>query len=625
MSYRISSQASLSDLAALFALPSMLALESIVLDDQTITVHVAATTATAPCPRCGTAGARIHSRYQRTIRDLVCAGRVLVFHLRVRKWICALSTCAQRIFAERFPDLVQPYGRMTKRLNDILHTIGVTTTGADAARVLTAFRVPTTAKTVIRRVLRLPLPAEGLITAVGIDEWAWKKGHRYGTVLVDLDQHRVAALLPERSRDSASAWLGRHPEIAIVSRDRSTLFREAAQASVPRAIHVADRFHLQKNFGEALELFLRHQTLHLHQAAAQLAAPSPPEASDLAAQPDQQVAVHARVWALARAAIPTEQIAEQCGISVRTVSRLLAQTTLPRRGRPPRRPPSQRYRRRQMYHQQVWKLHRAGHTKAEIAQLVGISSRSVYRLLELNTVPPPSPRSRSRSAIDPHLPYLSDRWNQGCRNATLLHTELRERGYAGSVRTVMRHMHAFRPHRRHLVTPQTTTMAKAPSARQTACMLVRPATKRTTEQRRFLAQLRAIDPTINQVMTLAETFGTLLREQGGVEWLAAWQAEVRASGIAALVKFVDGLDADATAVANACSLPWSNGVVEGFVNKIKAIKRSSYGQAGFALLQRRVLLHPGSCSITQDGGNTMGADRHAMLASTTQEQSHSAA
>jgi len=123
-------------------------------------------------------------------------------------------------------------------------------------------------------------------------------------------------------------------------------------------------------------------------------------------------------------------------------------------------------------------------------------------------------------------------------------------------------------------------------------MIVRREQERTQEQTAFLEQLQQTDPTIAQVVRLAQDFGQLLRQQEGQLRLEQWQAEVRASGVAELIAFVDGLADDAEAVVNGCSMPWSNGMVEGFVNKIKAIKRSSYGQAGFPLLQRRVLLHP---------------------------------
>jgi transposase len=162
-------------------------------------------------------------------------GRCLLLKLRVRKWICREASCSQQIFAERFPEVVQRYARMTDRLMKTLQSIGVTTNGADAARIASSLGIPTTAKTIIRRVLQLPLPSEGDVAKVGIDEWAWKKGHRYGTILVDLEKRRVVQLLAERSVETSKAWLRKHPEIDLVSRDRGKIFRDAATEGAPQA------------------------------------------------------------------------------------------------------------------------------------------------------------------------------------------------------------------------------------------------------------------------------------------------------------------------------------------------------------------------------------------------------
>jgi transposase len=170
-------------------------LDSIEVHDQTIIVRLHATFPTAACPQCGTIGSRVHSRYQRTIADVAFGGRNLVLKLLVRKWICPEASCSRHIFAERFPEVVQRYARMTDRLIKALQSAGVITNGADAAQIAESFGVPTTAKTIIRRVLQLPLPSEGEVAKVGIDEWVWKKGQCYGTILVDLEKRRVVQLL----------------------------------------------------------------------------------------------------------------------------------------------------------------------------------------------------------------------------------------------------------------------------------------------------------------------------------------------------------------------------------------------------------------------------------------------
>ena len=350
-------------------------LDSIEVHDQTIIVHLHATSPTAACPQCGTAGSRVHSRYQRTIADVAFGGRNLVLKLLVRKWICSEVSCSRHMFAERFPEVVQRYARMTDRLIKALQSAGVITNGADAAQLAESFGVPTTPKTIIRRVLQLPLPSEGEVAKVGIDEWAWKKGQRYGTILVDLEKRRIVQLLAERSVQTSKAWLRTHPEIDLVSRDRGKLFREAATLGAPQAKQVVDRFHLQKNFAEALEKFFRQQERALKKAMQR--------------------------------STGTTRSAER--------------TAVPEKGAQERRA---RHRQRVSMHKRIWKLYRQGYHKEQIAQLVGVSSRRVYRALEQETPPPPRRRARSSSIVDPYLAYLTARWNQGCHNIARLYEEI---------------------------------------------------------------------------------------------------------------------------------------------------------------------------------------------------------
>ena len=329
-------------------------LDSIEVHEQTVLVHLHATSLTARCPQCGTAGSRVHSRYQRTIVDLAFGGRSLTLKLLVRKWICPEALCSQHIFAERFPEVVQRYARMTDRLIKALQSTGVLTNGADAAQIASSFGMPTTAKTIIRRVLQLPLPSEGAVHKVGVDEWAWKKGHRYGTILVDLEKRRVVQLLADRSVETSKAWLCKHPEIDLVSRDRGQIFREAATEGAPQAKQVVDRYHLQKNFAEALEKFFRKQERVLKKATG---------GSTGKTHPAERLAVPEKVSQERRA----------------------------------------RHRQQVSLHKRIWKLYREGYHKEQIAQVVGVSSRSVYRALEQETPPPTLRRSRSSSIVDPYL------------------------------------------------------------------------------------------------------------------------------------------------------------------------------------------------------------------------------
>src|SRR6266487_3400846 len=478
------------NLSSLFGFPSTLDLDSIEVHEQTVLIHLHTTSLTARGPRCGTAGSRVHSRYQRTVADLAFGGRSLALKLLVRKWICPEALCSQHIFAERFPELVQHYARMTDRLIKALQSTGVLTNGADAAQIASSFGMPTTAKTIIRRVLQLPLPSEGSVHKVGIDEWAWKKGHHYGTILVDLEKRRVVQLLADRSVETSTAWLRKHPEIDLVSRDRGQIFREAATEGAPQAKQVVDRYHLQKNFAEALEKFFRKQERVLKKATGGSTGKAPPAE---------------------RLAVP-EKVSQE------------------RRAR---------HRQRVSLHKRIWKLYREGYHKEQIAQVVGVSSRSVYRALEQETPPPPRRRSRSSSIVDPYLSYLASRWNQGCHNVARLYKEIVAQGYTGTRRTLEMRLRPFRPKGARPVSKQTIIWDKPPSPRGVALMMVRPTQSRTREQTAYLKQLVQSDSTIAVVFTLAQDFGRLLRKHEGQVRLEQWKAVVRASGIAELIAFVE--------------------------------------------------------------------------------------
>jgi transposase len=533
------------DLASFLGFPPTLAVDTVERSAEGLVICLHATTSCVSCPRCGTTGSRVHSRYTRTVADLTCVGQRLTLKLLVRKWICPVDSCPQRIFAEPFTELVHRYARMTERLIKALQSIGVTTNGADGAYLSSSLAMLTTAKTLIRRVLELPLPQEGSVRIAGIDEWAWKKGARYGTILVDLEQRRVAGLLPERSVESSTAWFKKHAEVKMVSRDRGKIFREAASRGAPQAKQVVDRFHLQKNFAEALEKFFGHHKRVLKKAAQQLAGKTLPSPKTAA----------------------TRHIEQER---------------------------KRRYAERVRRHKKIWKLFRAGYRKEDIAQIVGVGSRSVYRALEHEQPPSRHRRHWTHHLVDPYVSYLTKRWNEGCHTARELHEEIVAQGYTGSLRAIERIVAQLRPHGIKSVTKQTITFQKAPSPRNTALMMVRPEKSRTADQTTFIDQLCKSDSTTAIAYHLAQAFGSLLRNREGKPGLEQWKGAVRASGIAELIDFVEGLADDAEAIVNGCTEPWSNGMVEGFINKVKWIKRSSYGQAGFPLLQRRVLLHPAS-------------------------------
>jgi len=246
-------------------------LEAVTVEQETLHLRLTTTAPTACCPLCAIPSSAVHSRYQRHLADLPWGSLAVHLHLTVRKFMCRTAACARRIFTERLPDLATPSARKTQRLIAALQAIGLALGGEAGARLAARLRLATSPSTLLRLVQAVLPPVPPPLQAVGVDEWAWRRGHRYGTILVDLATHRVVDLLPERSAAAVAVWLARHPSLTVVSRDRSALYADGIRQGAPQAVQVVDRFHLVENLREAVEAFLGTQRPALQAAAVRTA------------------------------------------------------------------------------------------------------------------------------------------------------------------------------------------------------------------------------------------------------------------------------------------------------------------------------------------------------------------
>jgi transposase len=208
------------------------------------------------CPDCGETSRSFHSHYRRQLQDLPWQGLSVRLLVKARRFRCRNPGCGRKVFGERLPEVALPHARRTQRLADIVRLIGFVAGGLPESRLLARLAVETSDDSILRLVKMRPTSntSDEPIRSLGVDDWAWRKGHNYGTILVDLEQHRVADLLPGRSAEELAGWLARHPTISVISRDRSGLYAEGAQIGAPNSIQVADRFHLALNMSAATEL-----------------------------------------------------------------------------------------------------------------------------------------------------------------------------------------------------------------------------------------------------------------------------------------------------------------------------------------------------------------------------------
>ena len=217
---------------------------SFALVNNVLLIQIASTASESACPGCQCRTSRIHSHYTRKAADLACGGHQVQLILHVRKFFCTNRECPRKIFVERLTAFLQPWARLTTRLGEQIEAIGLASCGRLGARLGSRLRIETSRTSILRRVMKLPTSETDKVQHLGVDDFSFRRGRTFGTVLVDLQRHQILDLLPDRQKDTAAAWMKTHPEITHVSRDRGSEYASAASAGAPQAIQVADRFHV---------------------------------------------------------------------------------------------------------------------------------------------------------------------------------------------------------------------------------------------------------------------------------------------------------------------------------------------------------------------------------------------
>jgi transposase len=464
----------------------------------------------------------------------------VVVELKVKRFFCHNPGCSKRTFAEQFPDFAARHARKTERVLRKQQRVGANVCARIAEQLLVGDQIKISDTTINRMLRQLPDPPQEPIRVLGVDDWAKRKGQRYGTILVDLERGRVVDLLADRTGETLLAWLVRHPEVEIVSRDRSQTYAQAIQQGASHAIQVADRWHLLHNASEALLKILRQEDALIQKHLNPI--PQPAHGSKFPAPP------------------------------ANTAERLTAAEQ-----------------RRKQRMETAHELHQRGCSQRSIARQLRVHPKTVRRYLHRGS--PKARRHRTRRMLDPFRPYLLQRWNEGCSNATQLFREIQAQGYAGSTTIVRTALQSLRTAN----TPsgqtamQMEAVASSPRTLRTLnfWLLQRPG-DREAEHETLIEQISDELPKLGQVISQARQFAAMLRQQSPNE-LNAWMGQAEASGYRVWKNFASGMRQDHEAVEAALTHTWSNGPTEGHINRLKCLKRQMYGRAKDDLLRKRVL------------------------------------
>jgi hypothetical protein len=381
-----------------------LRLDDLFFTPDTAVALLVATAASAPCPRCGTPSDRVHSRYRRTAADLPWHDRPVALRLVVRRFRCINPACPQVVFCERLPALLESHARTTARLAGAHCAVGFALGGEAGARLARRLGMPTSPDTLLRRVKEAPAAPAPAPRYIGVDDWALRKGQRYGTIIIDLERGRVLDLLKGRDGEALKAWLKEHPGVEVITRDRWAAFAQAATEAAPQAQQVADRWHLLRNLREAVERLLGRFSAPVREALRE-ALDAPPGATTPAGGGAEGVSSPAG----SRGPLGPREQARQ----------------------------ARRQERARLY-ERVQELRAQGESVRQIARLTGPSLKRVRRYLRSDRCPDWNPGRKVPTQLDP-LSGQIDAWmERGGRNAAALYRELAEQGFRGSYDAVRR-------------------------------------------------------------------------------------------------------------------------------------------------------------------------------------------
>ena len=521
-----------------------------------VKIYASIKTKRSKCPICEKYSNKVHDHYTRTISDLPVFQNKTTIILKTRKFKCQNSQCKRKVFSEQTPYILR-YSRRTKRVSKILDSLSIELTGKLGSMLSKQLLIPVSSSSITRIVHKQQLPPIIQPMVLGVDDFAYRKGINYGTILIDMETSKPIDILPSREGKDLKKWLSKYPDAKIVTRDRASSYCSAINEVCPDAEQVADRFHLLMNLSDALDKYFKSMNPKIKKLIED-------KSNELLNISDGQNA--------------------GCDKVDRSQSLSKVQKIIEIRVDP-----------RQDTFNKVKELQAKGISKRKTARDLGISRNTVHSYLSLESLPP---RISSRSTnIELFSGHIVARLNdQGYMMKDII-DEIYELGYKGSRTQAYYNINIIKE-KFEIYTPDFAQIQKSKipyikplSSRKLSKYIGSCLTAiKDPDERKYLQTLLDNISELQVIRKLVQIFKTMLKRRHGN--INRWIEFIKRSKykMTGLITFANGLLRDIKAVKNGINMPWSNGAVEGHVNRIKSIKRQMYGRASFDLLRKKVIL-----------------------------------
>lgn len=498
------------------------------------------------CPYCGQISYQVHSTYVRTLTDLPILSQKVILLFEARKFFCKNDECSRKTFAEQPGDEICRYQRRTRRCENVIGNLCVRMSASSASLLLQAMEIPASRSTALRTIYRMPIPHFGVVTELGVDDWAFRKGVTYGTILVNMQTGDVIDLLADRETASFECWINKHPQITLVSRDRSTDYSSAIANTGREIIEIADRFHLVKNMTDCITKVISENYVEYRKS---LSVQKMTIINEAHGSPDKP-------------SVTDMEFVTDIKIDTRT----------------------------NMFNE-VKELQAKDFKINAIAKKLHIARQTVRKYMLYKELP--ARRSKARNEYYKFDQYVEHEYING-KSLSQIYREIKSEGFMGSISPF--HYHYNYLSKRKQKEPKQIKSKPVDNREplvpiKTISITAFKSIKgyRLNEDTKKLIDKLMSFSWFENIYNAAKEFYEIIMGDDSSK-LTGWINEYKNTTIKKLETFIKGIILDEKAVKNAIDYTQSNGIVEGLVNKLKTIKRTMYGRAGLELLKRKMVL-----------------------------------